>query len=75
MAATQWSRRIFCHSASPPTVVGTVHDLGYCLDLTASLGLKVAQNAHADLIETCRLTGNSLPENHPDGLRNYLTVP
>jgi len=57
---------------SNPTVIGAVIDLGYCLDLTSSRGLKVTGTAFSRLQQISRKVGLRLPENQPDGLRNNL---
>lgn len=53
-------------------VVGAVIDLGYCLDLTTSLGLQQVKTAYERLKEVSELAGKSLPLNRSDGLRRNL---
>ncbi len=55
-----------------PCVVGAVVDLGLCLDLTTSAGIRQVRDAHARLIEITRTAQLELPKNHTDGLRRNL---
>jgi hypothetical protein len=55
-----------------PAVVGAVIDLGFCLDLTTSRGLRETKEAFEQLKQVLDSAGKTLPENNPDGLRNNL---
>lgn len=55
-----------------PFVVGTVIDLGACLDLTTSLGIATVARAYESLKASHRESDTPLPENTPNGLRRYL---
>jgi hypothetical protein len=53
-----------------PAVVGAVIDLGFCLDLTTSLGLRETAAAFSELHRLAREAGRQLPENYSDGRHN-----
>jgi hypothetical protein len=55
-----------------PTVIGAVIDLGYCLDLTTSRGLRLLRTAHGKLQRVSDEAGVPMPQNQPDGLRHNL---
>lgn len=55
-----------------PAVVGAVIDMGLCLDLTTSAGVRQVGTAYRRLKEIGRKAGRDLPENHRDGLRRNL---
>ena len=55
-----------------PAVVGAVLDLGYCLDLTTSLGLQQVKTTYERLYEVSELAAKPMPENSADGLRRNL---
>jgi len=46
-----------------PYVVGAVIDLGFCLDLTSSMGIRAVQSAHADFVQYCARAGVEMPQN------------
>lgn len=50
-------------SVKCPAVIGAIIDLGYCMDLTDSLYLGELKESYNVLVETCRVTGISLPTN------------
>ena len=50
-------------SATGGTVVGAVIDLGYCLDLTTSLGTEAVRAAHEEYTAMARKAGYALPKN------------
>lgn len=52
-----------------PAVVGTVIDLGLCLDLTTTAGAQHVGSAYERLIEIAETAGYELPVNSPDRLR------
>ena len=54
------------------TVIGAVVDLGYCLDLTTSRGLRQTKLAYEQLRAVFEQTGQPLPVNHADGIRHNL---
>lgn len=51
-------------SVQVPAVVGAVIDLGLCLDLMTTDGLRLVRDAHLSLVETYMDAGSRLPENH-----------
>jgi hypothetical protein len=53
-----------------PTVIGAAIDLGFCLDLTTSLGLGETKAAYAELESFSLRAGVTLPRNKPDGRNN-----
>ena len=53
-----------------PAVVGAIIDLGLCLDLTTTAGIRQIRAAHASYISNCEQTGDIIPTNSPD--ENYL---
>jgi hypothetical protein len=55
-----------------PAVVGAIIDLGYCLDLTTSLGLYTIASAYKELKSVFDKAQRPLPKNQPDGLRHNL---
>jgi len=60
-------------SLRDPFVVGAVLDLGLCLDLTTTAGIKWVRVAYDNLAENAAATGRvSLPANSADGLRRNL---
>jgi hypothetical protein len=46
-----------------PSVIGTVVDLGLCLDLTTQVGIEAVRSAHQGLVELHAITGKPLPTN------------
>lgn len=50
-------------SVKEPAVIGTVIDLGYCMDLTDSLYLGELKEAYNTLMDTCKLMEIDLPQN------------
>jgi hypothetical protein len=57
---------------SRPFVVGAVVNLGLCLDLTTSAGIRQVADAHSKLVEIAQTAGMTLPKNNKDGLRRNL---
>lgn len=55
-----------------PAVVGAIIDLGNCLDLTTSAGLKQVYDAYTNLTKVSEAAGMQLPNNSPDGMRRNL---
>ena len=55
-------------SVKCPAVIGAIIDLGYCMDLTDSLYLGELKESYNVLVETCRVTGISLPTNSTIGI-------
>lgn len=55
-----------------PAVVGAVIDLGMCLDLTTSAGVRHVRNAHQRLVEFAAAAEYALPANSPDQMRRPL---
>ena len=55
-----------------PSVVGAVIELGYCLDLTTSVGIEIVKEAHADMVATLTALGEKIPTNSEDRLRHNL---
>jgi hypothetical protein len=55
-----------------PAVVGAVIDLGLCLDLTTTAGLKQVRTTHMRLPAIFRAAGRPIPQNNKDGLRRNL---
>lgn len=55
-----------------PAVIGAVIDLGYCLDLTTSIGIQQVRDAHKDLKHISDKAGRPLPTNSKDLLRRHL---
>ena len=49
-----------------PAVVGAIIDLGLCLDLTTSAGIRQTQAAYAIYISNCELAGYEPLKNSPD---------
>ena len=70
----------FAHEASKrkgstiqkPAVIGAVIDLGYCLDLTTTLGLQRVKASYEELLRVSKQAGEPMPQNHSDGLRHHL---
>jgi hypothetical protein len=56
-------------SVRHPAVVGAVIELGNCLDLTTSSGIRFAQEAHEELIAAARTASWTMPSNSNDGRR------
>jgi hypothetical protein len=48
---------------SSPAVVGAVIDLGYCLDLMSSTGIRALKPVHDNFLEVCRIAGEVIPAN------------
>jgi hypothetical protein len=57
---------------SQPFVIGSVIELGLCLDLTTSSGLDWVRIAYDSFVEVTRAAGLPLPSNSEDGLRRNL---
>jgi hypothetical protein len=55
-----------------PAVVGAVIDLGLCLDVTTTAGIRQIRDAHADLSKVAEAAGQPLPSNSSDSLRRKL---
>ena len=53
-------------------VVGAIIELGLCLDLTSTAGVRQVRIAHQRLVEIHAVAELPLPENNPDGLRRNL---
>lgn len=53
-----------------PAVIGAVLDLGFCLDLTTSLGLQKVKDAYLEMSRVTEEAGMALPRNLPDGRHN-----
>ncbi|SFS09117.1 hypothetical protein SAMN05421771_1595 [Granulicella pectinivorans] len=49
-----------------PAVIGAVIDLGYCLDLTTSLGLREAGSAFLRLRSALEQADSTIPKNRPE---------
>jgi hypothetical protein len=56
--------------ASKPAVIGAVIEPGLCLDLMSEAGLEELAIAYSVLSRILSETGDSLPQNRPDGRRN-----
>jgi hypothetical protein len=61
-------------SVTDPAVVGAVIDLGLCLDLTSSTGIRALEAGHASFIALCTAEGRAIPDNRggPDLLLRNL---
>jgi hypothetical protein len=46
-----------------PYVVGAVIELGYCLDLTSSVGVVAVTRAYEDFLAYCQTAGSPVPQN------------
>ena len=57
---------------SKPAVVGAVIDLGLCLDLTSTAGIRQVSDAYRELVAITKTAGQKLPENSPDKMRRPL---
>lgn len=55
-----------------PFVIGAILDLGYCLDLTSSAGLKMVKETYSALQEAYQAAGLPLPANLPEQFRHPL---
>jgi len=57
-----------------PAVVGAVIDLGLCLDLTSSTGIRALAASHESFVRLCRIEGRAIPTNKggPDRLVRNL---
>lgn len=55
-----------------PFVVGAIIELGWCLDLTTSLGITTVADAHQSLVDAADLYNFPLPANSRDLLRRNL---
>jgi hypothetical protein len=57
-----------------PAVVGAVINLGYCLDLTSSMGIRAVEASHESFVALCEAEGRALPSNKggPDRLMRNL---
>jgi len=61
-------------SVSEPAVVGAVIDLGLCLDLTSSMGIRTLKTSYEYFVMFCRDENRALPTNKggPDRLMRNL---
>jgi hypothetical protein len=61
-------------SVNEPAVVGAVIDLGLCLDLTSSMGIRALKTSYEYLVMFCRDENRALPTNKggPDRLMRNL---
>ncbi len=59
-------------SVKEPFVVGAVIDLGLCLDLTTTIGIKWVKIAYTSLAKSAAAGGVALPANKPDRLQRNL---
>jgi hypothetical protein len=61
-------------SIKTPAVVGAVIDLGFCLDLTSSMGIRALAASHRSFVKLCEAEGRGLPTNRvgPDLLMRNL---
>lgn len=55
-----------------PSVVGSILDLGNCLDLTTSAGLQMVRDAYHALSEIYKTADHPMPVNRPDQFRHPL---
>jgi hypothetical protein len=55
-----------------PAVIGAVLDLGYCLDLTTSRGLKTVKSAFDSLSVLYKAAKEPMPENQPERFKHPL---
>jgi len=55
-----------------PAVLGAVIDLGYCLDLTTTVGLNKLKTSYDELKRVSDQAGLPMPRNRLDGLRHDL---
>ena len=46
-----------------PYVVGAVIDLGFCLDLISSTGIRAVESAYLDFVDYCNTASVPVPEN------------
>lgn len=53
-------------SVTEPAVVGAVIDLGLCLDLMTSAGVRLVEDAHRAYVGTCEVAEVELPKNSSD---------
>jgi hypothetical protein len=62
------------NAVADPYVVGAVVDLGFCLDLTSSTGIRAVLSAHADFLSYCSSAKVEVPQNTggPDSLFRTL---
>jgi hypothetical protein len=49
-----------------PAVVGAVIDLGFCLDLTSSTGIRALATSHQSFVKLCEAEERVLPTNKAD---------
>lgn len=62
--AQAWANEAFKRGKiKEPAVLGSVIDLGFCLDLMDSEGLTVVKNAYESLVESSEKRGEPLPRN------------
>jgi len=59
--ANEWKERN--GKIKEPYVVGAIIDLGYCLDLTTSAGVRAIRGAHKDFIAYSNKAGSPIPKN------------
>ena len=61
-------------SVEEPAVVGAVIDLGLCLDLTSSTGIRALKASHDSFVKLCGTEGRAIPTNKggPDRLMRNL---
>lgn len=55
-----------------PFVIGAILDLGYCLDLTTSAGLRMVREAYLAMEEAYKILKEPLPMNRPGQFRHPL---
>jgi hypothetical protein len=46
-----------------PAVVGAIIDLGVCLDLTSSNGIRAVAASHKSFLQLCKASGRDVPQN------------
>jgi hypothetical protein len=61
-------------SVNNPAVVGAVIDLGLCLDLTSSMGIRALKTSYENFVTCCEAEGRAIPANKggPDRLMRNL---
>jgi hypothetical protein len=61
-------------SVNDPAVVGAVIDLGLCLDLTSSMGIRALKTSYENFVTFCQAEGRAIPTNKggPDRLMRNL---
>ena len=65
-------KRVGRGKVETPAVVGAIAELGLCLDLTTSSGIRQVYAAHEELKSVVYKAGGELPTNDPDLLRRNL---